>query len=185
MFDEKLKSLNLGVSIVFLDFTGIVRKGDQSDSSQSSSNSKVISHLSSPRVNLVHRCHGEDLKIYFEKTSKEEESSCKDESIQLDCSLLRDLNSEKIRILKIPSRRLAVHLLDTPEEIEGKQQLQFQASYNKELDILTINLIPKENMKKGSITTYEAIEDSLIIETSEKGIVGFELIGAKYLVEMK
>lgn len=123
--------------------------------------------LSQPRkdLDIVHRSHDEsELKIYFEKTSKQE---------------------EKVRIFTIPSKLLAVHLFDTMEVVDGKQPLQFQHSYNKEMDILLVRFVPNESIKPNSIKTFAALEDDLLIESDGFGIIGFEVIGAKYLIEIK
>lgn len=69
--------------------------------------------------------------------------------------------------------------------VDGKQPLQFQHSYNKEMDILLLRFVPNEAILPKSIQTYEALDDSLLIEKNDLGIVGFEFIGASYLVEIR
>ena len=126
-----------------------------------------------------------ELKIYFEKTSKQEEKNIALQIISSGCTLNIDPITKKIRILTIPSTLLAVHLFNTTEIVNGKRPLQFQYSYIKEIDLLWVRFVSDESIGKDTVKTHEALVNELLIESTVSGIIGFEIISVKYLIEIK
>ncbi len=133
-------------------------------------------------MDIMHLSVDGDLKIFFIKTTAEEEKRCQLESITQDCTLKRDPDTNKARILVVPSKQLGAHLFETLEMIDGKPPLQFHHSYSKQSDSLLIGLVPNESIPLGSVKTFVAIEDCLLIDKTSVGIIGFEVIGVEYFI---
>lgn len=134
-------------------------------------------------LDISFRCNEEELKIYFQRTSPEQEKLCKIKKIHR-CTLVEDEITAKIRILIMPVEQLAVHVRNSAEEFYGKQPLQFQHSYNEEADMLMLTFVDRVSLTFDSVKSYALIEDSLVIDRSKLGIVGIEFIGAKDLLDI-
>lgn len=138
---------------------------------------------------IVYRIVGDDgnemLKIYFVKTSTQEEVLGETTTVSFGCTTNLSPQNRKIRIITIPLNQLGVHILDTVDKVDGKPPLLFQHSYQQDLDTLLVYFVEQQHLKLQQITTTEAIEDSFIIDSTKLGIVMFEFIGAKKLLEFK
>lgn len=91
-------------------------------------------------------------------------------------TLYRSVWSGKIVMIVIPATNMATQ--------NGKQPFRFSASHGGPMDLLLVTFTPNECITKGSLKTYEIIEDGLVVDRNEHGIVGLEFVGVSALVEM-
>lgn len=142
------------------------------------------SETNDDKIDLVYRCTEEQLRIFFIRTTKEDEELGADIHVG-GCTLNFDPEM-KLRILTIPAILLAPHLNDSMETIDFKPPLQIKYCYSKDVDALVIYFVSENLLLMGNldlkILRTENFQESVMIDFSSKGVVSCEILNVKHLL---
>lgn len=140
-------------------------------------------------VDIEYRCPINLLRLFFSKTSKEEEKKCNLKDFNLGIKAY--LNADgKIRILEIPEEILMCQLVEIDGLEFGYTPLSLESCYDQSIDALSIRLISSSNLPKGVYEhTIPALDEGygsdILFHTDKMGkIYSIEVLFASHFLDL-
>lgn len=133
-------------------------------------------------LDCVHRVTPTHLRLFFARTSPEEQAKCSKVE-DGDVGLLFD--DKKLRVLDLPSSRLSCHFFDSPEPIDHKAPMFLTVRFDPEADAVYIRLCDATN-KKTQIVQYgqpTGVPGNMLLDLdAENNIYGIEILSRTHFL---